>query len=200
METIDLKDAVISVVSSTLAIGLLLLKNKLIKFYEKTYNKEKDPVVAALNISKLIRDTLKKLMECWHANRAIIVQFHNGGHFYTGASMQKLSVTYEEHTPGMLPLYRILQNVPLTTCMYIKDVVDENYVISDTDEVKDIISKTFYHEFGVKSVIGVPIYKGERVIGAVILQYIDKKMKFKDSDLALLSDQCMNFHTLLSTQ
>lgn len=199
MEHLDLKNAIISILSGGLTIFLLFLKSRIFNYYNTIFNKQpdKDPVVEALNISKLIRDTLKRLMQDWKANRAIIVQFHNGGHFYTGAAMQKLSTPYEEQSPGVFPIHRILQNVPITTCMYIKDIIEGNHLVSDVEDIKDIITKTFYTEFGVKSAIGVPIHQGNKVIGAVILHYTECKNKFKPSDINLLAEQCVNLHSLI---
>lgn len=197
MEHIDLNNIVISIISGLVGVAVVVLKQQLVNYITKFFKGELDPVVETLNVSRLIRDTLNQLLEDWGANRVFIAQFHNGGKFYTGQSMQKLSVVYEEHTPGTYPMIRVMQNVPLSTCLYVKDIIDNKYAIDDVSEITDIVSKTFYFEFGVKSAIGLPLYSGERVIGVLILHYTDKKIKFKPTDLALLRDQCKSLNSLL---
>ncbi|NBP02357.1 MAG: GAF domain-containing protein [Proteobacteria bacterium] len=194
---IDLQNTITAVVAGLAGIFAIATRNYFASHLEKFFKGELDPVVATLNTTKLVRDSLHRLMNEWNANRAFIVQFHNGGHFYNGSSMQKMSVTYEEHAPGVFPIFRTLQNIPITTCGYTKDIIDMTYMVEDIENVTDIIAQTFYYEFGIRSAIGVPILSGGKVIGAVILHYTDKKAKFVKGDLDLLSAQCGGFHTLL---
>lgn len=196
MEGFSIKDAVLTISSGVVTLFILSFKGYVVKSIADIFG-PKDPVITSLNNSKIVRETIKQLLQEWGANRVYILQFHNGGHFYTGATMQKFSVTYEEQTSGIIPICTTKQNVPLTVNTYIKDIIEGNYKISDTEEVNDIISRTFYNEFHIKAAIGVPIFKDNKVIGAIILNYTDGTHQFEEHDLELLSVQCANLHTLL---
>ncbi|NBP17004.1 GAF domain-containing protein [bacterium] len=197
MDSFNLKDVIISVVSGLVGIFMIVARSYIVHYFEKLFKGDLDPVVKTLNVTKLLRDSLDRLMTDWGANRAIIIQFHNGGRFYNGTSMQKMSVTHEEHTPGVFPIYRVLQNVPITTCPYIKEIIDKTYAVDDAEDVGDIIANTFYYEFGIKSAIGVPLYSDTKVVGVLILQYTERKIKFKQGDIDQLTKQCSNFYSLL---
>ena len=198
MESYSFKDVIITISSGVIVLLLLSFKSYVIKTVSGVFEKEKkDPVILSLNLSKVVQDSINHLLIEWDANRVYIIQFHNGGHFYTGATMQKYSVTYEDRTPGTIPLCSYLQNIQLSTNTYIKNVVDNEYKIDNTEEIVDIISRTFYNEFHIKSAIGVPIYKNKLVIGAIIINYTDIMHKFSENDIDLLSMQCTHLHSLL---
>ncbi len=59
-------------------------------------------------------DDLKNEIE---ADRISIFSFHNGGEYYSGKSMQKLSCSYETVQPGVARTQLDLQNIPVSACL-----------------------------------------------------------------------------------
>jgi hypothetical protein len=69
-------------------------------YFRKTQDKNKEKksrekLVEQIQRDELIHFTLKELRRKYITDRVYIIQFHNGGTFYTQAPMQKASVTYE---------------------------------------------------------------------------------------------------------
>lgn len=54
-----------------------------------------DPVKENIKTDVLITDKLEEISVSFHTSRIWICQFHNGGYYPTGKSMQKLSMIYE---------------------------------------------------------------------------------------------------------
>jgi len=64
-------------------------------------NSSKKKLVKQIEKDELVHFTLKEVRRKFHADRIYLIQFHNGGTFYTNAPMQKASVTYERCSDGL---------------------------------------------------------------------------------------------------
>jgi len=192
----DLRTSVIGFISGLLGVFLIFVKKILNNLSDKIFTK-RDAVVETLNVGKLIKDCLTNLLVDWDAGRAFIVQFHNGGSFFTGGSMQKFSITHEEIAPGVNPMHKVLQNIIITNASWIGDVLDGTFVVPSVKKLQDVTTRTFFEEFGVESVIGIPLKKDNKVVGILMLQFILKQPKLDDACLVKLADQCKNIPSLL---
>ena len=77
-------------------------------------NKEKksrEKLMVQIQRDELIHFTLKELRRKYVTDRVYIIQFHNGGTFYTQSPMQKASVTYERCSDGLERISDRFQNV-----------------------------------------------------------------------------------------
>ena len=75
-------------------------------YFRKTQDKNKEKksrekLVEQIQRDELIHFTLKELRRKYITDRVYVIQFHNGGTFYTQAPMQKASVTYERCSDGL---------------------------------------------------------------------------------------------------
>jgi hypothetical protein len=64
-----------------------------------------------------ILDRLEEMKNEVKADRISIFSFHNGGEYYSGKSMQKLSCSYEVVQPGVARTQLELQNIPVSACL-----------------------------------------------------------------------------------
>mgnify|MGYP003343912152 CR=1 FL=1 len=70
------------------------------KLDEKKANKN-DKLEAEIKACNIVNSKLDILREEFSADRAWVMQFHNGGHYYpTGKSIQKFSMFYESVEPS----------------------------------------------------------------------------------------------------
>ena len=192
----DLRTSVIGFISGLLGVFLVFIKKILNNLSDKLFVK-RDAVVETLSVGKLIEDCLTNLLIDWDAGRACIVQFHNGGSFFTGGSMQEFSITHEEIAPGVNPMHKVLQNIIITNASWIGDVLDGKFVVPNVKKLQDVTTRTFFEEFGVESVIGIPLKKDGKVVGVLMLQFILKQPKLDENCLTQLADQCKNIPSLL---
>ena len=192
----DVRTSVIGFISGLLGALVFFIKKILDKVADKLFE-PKDQVLEILNVGKLVKDSLESLRTEWNADRASIVQFHNGGYFSSGESMQKLTITHEEIGPGVYPLCNVLKNVSLTSALWVADIL-EGKAISNVEEIQDVISRTFLEEFGIKSIIGCPLKKNDKLVGMVMLHWTNTHATFSGESAKTLADQCKSIPTLLN--
>jgi len=192
----DIRTSVIGFISGLLGVFFIFIKKIVGNLGDRLITK-RDAVVETLSVAKLIKDCLTNLLVDWDAGRACIVQFHNGSSFFTGGSMQKFSITHEEIAPGVNPMHKVLQNVIITNASWIGDVLDGTFVVPSVKKLRDVTTRTFFEEFGVESVIGIPLKKDNKVVGILMLQFILKHPKLDETSLSQLNEQCKNIPALL---
>ena len=192
----DLKTSIIGFVSGLLGTFVIFIKKILDKVADRLFE-PKDKILEVLNLGKLIKDSLESLRVEWDADRASIVQFHNGGYFSNGESMQKLTITHEEIGPGVNPLCNIIKNIPLTNALWVGNLI-QGECIDKVENIQDVISRTFLEEFGVKSIIGCPLKKNDKVIGMVMLHWTNHTATFDDGSYKKLTEQCKSIPILLN--
>jgi hypothetical protein len=192
----DLRTSIIGFVSGLLGTLVIFIKKILDKVADNLFE-PKDKVLEVLNLGKLIKDSLESLRVEWNADRASIVQFHNGGYFSNGESMQKLTITHEEIGPGVNPLCNVIKNIPLTNALWVGDLI-QGSCIAKVDDIQDVISRTFLEEFGVKSIIGCPLKKNDKIIGMVMIHWTNHNAVFDDQSYIKLSEQCKSIPILLN--
>jgi hypothetical protein len=191
----DIRTSLIGFISGVLGAIVVFIKKILGSIADKMFV-SKDKVIETLNAGKLVKDSLESLRVEWSADRASIIQFHNGGFFSNGESMQKFTVTYEEISPGVNTLSKVLKNIPLTNALWIGELIN-GCVIAKVEDLQDVISRTFFDEFGIKSIIGCPLKYNEKVVGLVLLQWVNSVGVFDSSNITKLSEQCKNIPYLL---
>lgn len=191
----DIRTSLIGFISGVLGAVVIFIKKILDSIADKLFE-SKDKVIETLNAGKLVKDSLESLRVQWVADRASIIQFHNGGFFSNGESMQKFTITHEEISPGVNPLCNVLKNIPLTSALWIGDIINGG-VIAKVNDMQDVISRTFFDEFGIKSIIGCPLKRNDKVIGMVLLQWVNNAGTFDNESVKKLTEQCKSIPALL---
>jgi GAF domain-containing protein len=137
----------------TAVLGPLAMEWAKAKFKSKP---KKSPIQEALEMNELVDHQLDLILETIGCDRAWIIQFHNGGHFYpTGKSIQKFSMFYEKITPNSSSIQHTFQNIPVSLFpkMLGKIYKDGELAIPTYTEgetydletiAKDLESKSFY--------------------------------------------------------
>ena len=143
----------------------------------------------------LVLTKLKEVLDDISADRICIFSFHNGGTFYSGKSMQKMSMSYEQIDNGISSIQLDKQNIPVSACITtIKPTIENGeFYAPDTKEYPEGLCKYHLLEDGVKSTYYWPLIDlHNNVIGMVRIDYVKRKTKLSDDDaskLELLSSQ-----------
>ena len=100
-----------------------------------------------------------------------IIQFHNGGVFYTSSPMQKASVTYERSSDGLERISDHIQNVFVSHyTWFIKQTIAGELFYIDCEQVEDVATKALMRKFGVQATASVPIYDiDDHLISVLVL-------------------------------
>jgi len=99
------------------------------------------------------------------ADRISIFSFHNGGEYYSGKSMQKLSCSYEVVNPGVSRTQLLAQNIPVSACLGTLQSLMENKEFHCTDVENNYPESACKYQLldsGVKSTYQYAIFNLER--------------------------------------
>lgn len=140
-------------------------------------------VTREISQSKLVQTILEQQLTEYKAQRAFILQRHNGGKFKTGRSMNKLSTTYEALEDGVSTEFKEYQNLPITLYSGLVDSVQtERGIFPIVDDIDDILTKAFFVQRGTKSAIVYPISRGAELVGMVGFEWTHKVEKMIEQD------------------
>jgi hypothetical protein len=119
---------------------------------------------------ELIHFTLKELRRKYVTDRVYIIQFHNGGTFYTQSPMQKASVTYERCSDGLERISDRFQNVLVSNYnWYLTETIANRLFYVDVDsQIGDLPTKSLLKHYGNYAHAGVPIYDSNKYLVAVL--------------------------------
>ena len=160
-----------------------------LKYYLDKKAKARECVVQrTVDEDSEIIERLEELKDEIGADRISIFSFHNGGEYYSGRSMQKLSCSYEVVRPGIARHQMRLQHVPVSACLStIKHLIErKEFLCYDVDrDFPESGCKSYLIEYGVKSTYQYAIFDlNRRAIGILRADFVlDKeKINTKETD------------------
>ena len=141
---------------------------------KKGEKSSKKKLVKQIEKDELIHFTLREMRRKYHTDRIFIIQFHNGGVFYTSSPMQKASVTYERSSDGLERISDNLQNVFVSHyTWFIKQTMGEEMFYPDCELVEDVATKALLRKFGTQATAAVPIYDiQDHLISILVLDWV----------------------------
>ena len=123
------------------------------------------------------------------------MSFHNGSTYYSGKSMQKMSMTYEECNNGISSVMLDKQNIPVSACITTLKPLIENgeFYCVDTKDYPEGLCKYHIENDGVKSTYEYPVVDlHKNIIGVLSVDFVKRKTILTDDNhdlLKLLSAQ-----------
>lgn len=174
------------IVSSAISIIAVILSWWL-KYKFGVYKVKKS--TRQLSQSKLIQTILRQRMSEMDAQRAFILQRHNGGKFGNGKSMNKLSTTFEVLEEGVSAEYKNYQDLPITLySSFIDDIVAKKAIYIDVTDVDDIITRSFFVQRGSKSAVVYPIYLNNDMIGVFGFEWTHSIIDYENMHDEVMED------------
>jgi hypothetical protein len=182
--------AIIGIIGTLLAIKY---KHKLIqtRLEEDTLC----PVGECIIEDTLVIEKLREVLDEIHGDRISIMSFHNGSTYYSGKSMQKMSMTYEECNNGISSVMLDKQNIPVSACITTLKPLIENgeFYCVDTKDYPEGLCKYHIENDGVKSTYEYPVVDlHKNIIGVLSVDFVKRKTILTDDNhdlLKLLSAQ-----------
>ena len=178
---------------STTALGVVgTLTAIWLKYHlEKRKKQEEEcPVHCAVADDKEIIARLDEIKEEIGADRVSIFSFHNGGEYYSGKSMQKLTCSYEVVSPGVARQQLAMQNVPVSACHVTLQKLMENkeFHCYDVDQnYPESGCKSYLVDFGVKSTYQYCIFDlNRRAIGLLRADFVLEREELSDEGHAAM--------------
>ena len=136
------------------------------------------PITTCLVEDELVIDRLREILEDIKCDRISIFSFHNGGKYYSGKSVQKMSMSYEQTNSGISSTMMVKQNIPVSACISTLRPLMENgeFGCVDTKNYPEGLCKHHLKVDGVKSTYNWPIVDlYNNIIGLLRVDYVKKK-------------------------
>lgn len=181
--TIPIIVAIISVIGTLLTIKY---KHKLL---ESRLEKDPCPIGECITEDTLVIEKLREVLDEIHGDRISIYSFHNGNTYYSGKSIQKMSMTYEECNNGISSVMLDKQDIPVSACITTLKPLMENgeFYCIDTKDYPEGLCKYHIKNDGVKSTYEYPIIDlHQNAIGVLSVDFVKRKTVLNDDHHELL--------------
>ena len=142
----------------------------------------------SVNVYAALEYTLSELK----ADRAYVLQFHNGGYYYSGRGQQKFSCTHEVVEEGISAEHRNSQDHRISTChLYVQELIEgDKFSYSNIHDIKDNGFLRILDHKGVKSILNVPIRTlNGKMIGILGVDYVKHSNNIKEEQYQLIKRQ-----------
>ena len=146
-------------------------------------------ITREISQSKLVQTIIEQQLHEYGAQRAFILQRHNGGKYGTGKSMNKLSTTFEALEEGVSTEFKEYQNLPMTLYSGLVDVVrNERGIFPIVEDIDDILTRAFFVQRGTKTAVVYPVSRGADLVGMVGFEWTHKLKNIENSYVELKQD------------
>ena len=134
-----------------------------------------DPVVEDTAHSANVYTALQYTIQEMGADRAYVLEFHNGGHYYSGRGQQKFSCTHEIVEEGVSEECSFSQEHRVSNYhAYISELIQEDkFTYLNAEDIEDYSFQKMLNHKGVKSIHNVPIKTlNGKIIGILGVDYV----------------------------
>jgi hypothetical protein len=138
-------------------------------------NTSKKQLMAQIQKDELIHFTLREIRRKYNSDRVYILQFHNGGTFYTKSPMQRGSVTYERNSDGLERITDRFQNILVSNYNWIlmETMANRLFYTNIDEQVEDLPTKSLLKAYGNYAHSMVPIYdNSDQLIATLSLSWV----------------------------
>lgn len=171
-----MKELLPTIITSLTSIIITLITAGFFNIMKDRWSKKKSRNKLSQQIDKdeIVHSTLREIRRKYNADRIYVIQFHNGGNFYTSSAMQKASVTYERCSDGLERITEKIQNVFVSHYNWlIKQTLENGLFIHDCENIPDIATRALIKKFGTQSTVSVPIMdRDNHLIALLCLDWV----------------------------
>lgn len=126
----------------------------------------------AADIQNQIHQGISELRAITDADRVLIFQLHNSGHFNTGVGMAKVSATHEVTKAGVNQVQETYRDLQLSTVPgIIEMLIADGMMAIDVDQMEHGNLRNRYISYGLDSLYTFPLMSGNEPIGLLSVHY-----------------------------
>lgn len=162
--------------TSLTSIIVAIIGTGIFKRYQdkQSENSSKLKLMKQLKLDEIIHYSLRELRREYNSDRIYIMQFHNGGNFFSNSPIQKMSVTYERCSDGLERISDRFQNIFVSNhTWYVNSVLNNEMFFTNIDDIEDITTRGLLRSAGCQSQAAVTISdKTGNLIGLLVLDWV----------------------------
>jgi hypothetical protein len=181
-----LSELIVAIITMLGSLATVYLKHML----EESKKAKQDPIRENHNHNTLLYTKLAEVRSAMDADRAYIIQYHNGSYYKSGQSMLKFSMTHEVVAAGIGSEMGNTQSLPISMFNSVFDqFYKDGYFIIENVDHPDVnqLAKLYYKKRGVQSVYAYPVKNLHgHFIGAVMVNFVKDPVSLSYEHCALL--------------
>ncbi len=183
----DITIIVASIITAVATIGSVLIGKKCMN--KKTVCPRSQDTARSANVYMALQYTMEEM----GADRAYVLEFHNGGHYYSGRGQQKFSCTHEIAEEGISKECGKSQEHRVSNYhSYVNELIqNKEFKYVNINNISDSSFLSLLNRSGVESIFNVPIKTlNGKIIGILGVDYVKKAAKeFTDDNEKLMKRQ-----------
>lgn len=182
---IDVEPILAAMITAVATVASVLLGQKFMN------RKQKSCVIRETAQNANVYTALKYVMQEMQADRAYILEFHNGESYFSGRGQQKFSCTYEAVEEGISVECENSQNLRVSNYhLYINEIVlNGRFIYENIENVPDQSFLQMIKRKGIDAIYHVPVKTLDgKIIGVLGIDYVKSGMPSKG-----LSDDVHSF-------
>ncbi|HNW88200.1 MAG TPA: hypothetical protein PKN48_00925 [Bacteroidales bacterium] len=127
-------EVIVALISSITTLAALFITN-----YLKHKNAKKRSLNHRIQRDVVVYEILNSIKTKFKFSRVVIILFHNGSKYFSGEPIQKASVVFETVSPGIDPIGKSMQDIPVSTMtVALKAISSEGwFLIDDIEKIDD---------------------------------------------------------------
>ena len=144
-------------------------------YVKRTLNTHRNPVADDAAQSANVYTALQHTLAEMGGDRAYVLEFHNGGHYYSGRGQQNFSCTHEIAVEGITRECDSSQDHRVSNYhTYISELIElKKFAYSNIEDATDKAFASVLSGAGVKSIYNVPIKTlNGKIIGILGVDYV----------------------------
>ena len=149
----------------------------------------------------ILYSIISELKSRFGFDRVLIYMFHNGSSYYTGETMQKVSVGFEATAANICPIAHTLQNIPAGIFNRLLNYLLNNLLVSitDTNQEQDDHFRNFLRSYDIGSYYAVRIEDDRGWNGILSCEYHNSRQHepLPEEDVEYIRIQAARISTLL---
>lgn len=164
----DITNIIESVIISFSSIIVALISAG---YFRRVFDsKKKDKfIVRQVEKDQVIHFVLNEIKRKYNSDRVYIIQYHNGGNFYTDLPMQKSTMTYEVASGGLERLSAKYRNILVSHYTWlIKTTIDMKMSFLDIEHIPDVFTRATIQSHGSHAIVACPIYDKSKNLIALL--------------------------------
>lgn len=169
----------------------------------KNKNRRRDPL-CSLERDLLIQDVLTELRVNIGADRVYVCKFHNGGEYFDGLKIKKISRTHESCGRGVSHESVSYQNIPLSMIPEVMMIIQQS-VKTDAPVIRCVKSlnngflKNHFENLGVKIFLKYKLNIGLKLVGYMGIQFVDKDKELSNEEISKIKEAAGRIENILAT-
>jgi hypothetical protein len=192
------------IAAAAVIFGVSTFTYRKIKAYKTALRHKKNNPLNTLTKDTLIQEYIAELKIKIGADRVYVDKFHNGGDYFDGTAIKKVSRVYESCKKGVSHENQTYQNVPTTLIPTVMAMIQESVkdnvpVLKNVDDIEEGFLKNHMINASAKITVKYRLNVGTRLVGFLGIQFCTDNITMNDDMIDNIKEAAGQVENILTT-